>query len=144
MDWVNEFTPLVKPEMEQINNHINTPLWTEFCEFIELTYSVAPSIEYSRCCGAPGWNIKYKKSSRALCTIYPHKGYFTAMVSVGRKEADEAEAMLPVCDPYIQELYKKADVFNGSRWLMIDVTSEDILADVKRLIYLRVPPKKKE
>lgn len=142
MAWSDQFTLEVKPEMEQIDSYINSPFWQELREFIHSTYSVSPSIEYSRCSGAPGWNVKYKKSSRSLCTIYPDYGHFTAMVSIGRKEADEAEAMLPACDPYIQELYKNADAINGSRWLMIDVTTQDILADVKRLISLRVPPKK--
>ncbi len=144
MAWSDEFTPEVRPEMEQINNHINSPLWQELRGFIEATYGVSPSIEYSRCAAAPGWNVKYKKSSRALCTLYPHCGYFTAMVSLGRKEADGAEALLPLCEPYIQELYKNAQPFNGSRWLMIDVTTAGILADVKNLITLRAPLKTKK
>ena len=47
MAWSDEFTPEVRPEMEQINNHINSPLWQELRGFIEATYGVSPSIEYS-------------------------------------------------------------------------------------------------
>lgn len=92
--------------------------------------------------GAPGWNVKYKKGSRALCTLYPRLGYFTCMVSVGRKETVQAELLLPSFDPYLQALYQKADVFNGGRWLMIDVISEPVLENVKELIQLRVKPNK--
>ena len=27
-----------------------------------------------------GWNIKYQKSGKSLCTIYPQQGYFLALV----------------------------------------------------------------
>ncbi|WP_346940271.1 DUF3788 family protein [uncultured Clostridium sp.] len=41
-------------------------------------------------------------------------------------------------------MYESARPFNGGRWLMIDVTSEQILEDIKKLILIRTkPPKKK-
>jgi hypothetical protein len=27
-----------------------------------------------------GWNIKYQKSGKSICTIYPQQGYFLALV----------------------------------------------------------------
>ena len=61
------------------------------------------------------------------------------MISIGRREEQEAELLLPSCSAYLQKLYREAGGVNGSRWLMIDVTSGEILEDVKRLIQLRVP-----
>jgi len=91
--------------------------------------------------GAPGWNVKYKKSGRALCTLYPDAGSFIALVTIGQKESTEAELMLRTFTPYLQALYARVKTYNGARWLMIHVTDGGILSDVKRLIALRVPVK---
>ncbi len=145
MKWIDAYTKENKPEFEEISSYVESQVWDELCKFIEDTYMVFPSIEYSTCSGAPGWNVKYKKSSRALCTLYPNKGYFTCLVSIGRKEAPEAEFILSSFSDYLQELYKNTSVFNGSRWLMIDVTTPQICGEVKELLSIRVhPPKRKQ
>ena len=62
----------------------------------------------------------------------------------GDRKADRAEALLPACDSGIQTLYRTAGGAGGdSRWLMIAVTSDRILEDVKALLQIRVKPPKK-
>ena len=87
--------------------------------------------------------MKYKARGRALCTVYPRDGFFICMVSVGSKEKDEAEALLPACDPYVRVLYERSADSSMGRWLMIEVTSEAILRDAEALMMLRAAPKKK-
>ena len=137
MRWTEKYTQAIKPAMGQIGEFIDNPLWQELCGFVETTYDVSPLIEHSICSAAPGWNVKYKKSGRALCTLYPNEGFYTCMICIGSKEQMEAELVLTVCSSYIQELYKSA-----KRWLMIDVTSNEILEDVKRLLFVRAKPKR--
>ena len=48
-----------------------------------------------------------------------------------------AEALLPLCSPQVRQLYHTASPLNGSRWLMIPVTDEAVLTDVKELIGIR-------
>lgn len=141
MDWNTRYSKQAPPELPQISAYIASPLWEELCGHLEDTYGVSPRIEHSGCSGAPGWNVKYKKGSRALCTLYPAGGYFTAMVSVGRREAMEAELLLSICTDYLRELYWNAQPFNGGRWLMIEVRTPETLEDVKRLIALRMNKK---
>ncbi len=142
MEWKELYSKGCRPDLTAIAVYIESPLWNRLCEHVESIYGISPVIEHSVCSGAPGWNIKYKKGGRALCTLYPAQGFFTCLVSVGSKEAMEAELLLPSCTSYLQELYRNTRVFNGGRWLMIEVTSEAILEDVKMLIDLRVKKKK--
>lgn len=142
MNWNEAFTQDTQPNSTQISAHISNPLWGELCTHIEQNYGVPPRIEYSICSGAPGWNVKYKKSSRALCTLYPNQGFFTCLVCIGTKEAMGAELLLGSCTEEVRTRYWQAKPFNGARWLMIDVTSEEVLEDVKKLISLRAPAKK--
>jgi len=137
MQWNERFARDSEPSLEEIGAHIGSALWEDLRAHLEKTYAVAPVVEHSRCPAAPGWNVKYKKGGRSLATIYPHEGYFTSLVTLGAREAPEAELALGTCGEYIQELCRRTTPCNGSRWLMIDVTSQEILEDVKRLIRVR-------
>jgi len=89
MNW-NELYPKARqPDLPAVSDYIGNPLWEELRGHLESTYDVLPTVEHSICSGAPGWNLKYKKSGRALCTLYPAQGFFTCLVSVGSKEAME-------------------------------------------------------
>jgi hypothetical protein len=142
MTWNEIYLKTAQPTLEQIREYIGSPLWQELCASLETGYSIQPVIEHSTCSGAPGWNVKYRKSGRALCTLYPRNGYFTALVSVSAAEATEAEMLLLTCTEAMQALFRRTAPFNGGRWLMIDVTDKAILADTLRLIGLRVKKNK--
>ena len=141
MNWFERYPKSQQPTLEEIANFIASPLWGELCAWAEKTYQIEPKVEHSTCSGAPGWNVKYRKGGRALCTLYPDDGQFIAMVSVGVKEAPEAELLLPTCSDYMRELFARTQTFNGGRWLMIRGTDAAVLEDVKKLIRLRVAPK---
>lgn len=141
MEWTALYPPSCQPTPAQVAAYTACPQWDALCASLEQAYQVQPRVEYSRCGMAPGWNVKYKKGSRALCTLYPDAGSFTCMVSIGQKEAMEAEALLPACTPAVQKLYWDAQPFNGSRWLMIPVTDEASLTDAQNLIATRVGKK---
>jgi len=142
MTWAQRYPKSVRPGLEEIGVFIQNPLWGELRAHLEQTYGVLPVIEHSTCSGAPGWNVKYKKSGRSLCTLYPDEGAFMCLVSVGTKEAVEAELMMHTCTDYVQELFWRVKTYNGARWLMIRVADETVLRDVERLIALRMTKKK--
>lgn len=144
MSWKERYGSGRAPDAEEIARAVDSPYWQALCGYLETAYSVAPRIEYSRCGMAPGWNVKYKKGSKSLCTLYPDEGAFTCLVVVGAKEAMEAELVLSGCTDAVQDLYRAAPPYNGGRWLMVEVTSPQVLEDVKKLIQVRVrPPRRK-
>lgn len=73
MVWNEKFGATHIPSWEDIRKYIGAgkPNWDKFTAYIEETYGVKPKIEYSGCSAQPGWNVKYKKSSKSLCTLYP-------------------------------------------------------------------------
>ena len=141
MTWQERYPKAIEPSLQEIDSFIDSPLWKDLRAYVETTYGVEPRVEHSTCSGAPGWNVKYRKSGRSLCTLYPDAGAFTALVTIGAKEAPEAELLLPLCSEYLRELCTRAGALNGARWLMIRVSDERVLNDVKALIRLRVMPK---
>lgn len=137
MEWVNVFSAEKKPTEAQVSEYIASPLWNDLNDFLRENYEVEPKFTYSTCSGQPGWNVKYQKAGRSLCTLYPMAGFFIVLVVIGAREEMEAEPILLTCDESIQKTYNGAVPLMGGRWLMIQVTCEKILDDVKLLIQLR-------
>jgi hypothetical protein len=137
MDWNLLYSNVTPPTWEQVTEYIGSPLWAEFNERIQSAYQIKPCMEYSRCSMQAGWNIKYKKGGKSLCTLYPMQGYFIALVVVGSHELTEAEFLMPQCSDYVQTVFKNTKTGNGQKWLMLDVRDRGIMDDVFRLINLR-------
>lgn len=142
MAWHEIYPAGRQPDMAQIKEYVDSPYWNQLCSYVEKNYFSSPSIEYSSCSMQTGWNVKYKKGSRAICTLYPDEGSFICMVSIGAREAAEAEAVLQGCTPYLKELYAKTRSFNGGRWLMIEVQDKEVLEDVIEMISVRMKKRK--
>lgn len=138
MNQLNTLPPDRTPTQEELDAYIGSPLWPAFRAFVSDAYQVSPLLQYSSCSMEAGWNVKLRKGSKAICTVYPRAGYFTCMISIGGKKQQEAELVLSGCDPYLQALYQSANPVNGHRWLMIDVTSQRLLEDAMRLIRVRM------
>lgn len=144
MDWRAAFTREHQPQPAEMAAFINSPFWQSLCSYIEDTYGILPQYDYSTCSMQEGWSIRYRKGTRAICSMYPMEGYFMCMVSIGRKELAEAETIVKDCSQYMQRLFAKTDVFNGGKLLLAKVQDEEVLEDVKKLIQLRCRGKKKK
>lgn len=127
-----------RPTLDDLGAYIRNPVFSQFCAELMETYSCKEKIEYSACSMEKGWNVKFRKSGKTLCTIYPREQYFTVMLVIGRKEKDAFEAMLPDCCPAMREIYDRTREGGGQRWLMIDLEDQDELyRDVFRGIAVR-------
>lgn len=140
MAWIDEFGQNREPTLGMMAAYVDNPLWGAMNGYMQAAYGVQPRVSFSGCSGQPGWNIKYQKAGKSLCTVYPMRGYFIMLVVIGEKERHEAELMLPSLPAYLQALYEGAGALMGARWLMIAVTDELIWDGTKRLIALRRAP----
>ena len=141
-DWTVEklaYYPSAAPDLETCEAYVDNPFWGELRTYLERAYDTAPVWEYSRCVPT-GWNIKYRKGGRGLCTLYPMRGYFTALVVIGRRERPGADLLLPMLSEGTRRLWQDTREGMGQKWLMIDVADRESLEDVKRLIALRRAP----
>lgn len=73
------------PTLEEIGEYVNNPVFIQFCTDIKSSYACSEKIEFSSCSWEFGWNVKFRKAGKSLCTIYPREGYFTVLVVVGKK-----------------------------------------------------------
>jgi hypothetical protein len=142
MNWNEIFDADHIPSSQDIKDYLGEAksIWDELTAYIEKTYQIKPQTTYSKCSAQPGWNVKYKKRNKALCTLYPMQNYFIALVVVGTKEEDEVEATLEagIFTSYLNKLYQKTAFSAMGRWLMIEVKDREVLNDVRTLIGIRV------
>jgi len=84
-----------------------------------------------------GWNVKYKKNGKSLCTLYPKQRYILSLVPIRVREMNEAELLIPLCVEYTQNLFKQTDSGHNGKSLAFVVENENVLQDMKKLIALR-------
>lgn len=145
MSWNELFDANRMPSLDDIRSFVGEakPLWDELVSYLEQTYRVKPQPDYSKCSAQPGWNVKFKKSGKSLCTLYPMHNYFIALVVVGAREENEVEAAAraDVFTAYVKTLYQKTAFSAMGKWLMIEVKDEAVLSDIRRLIEIRMRPR---
>ena len=126
------------PTLEEITSYVRNPIFMDFCLTIKTQFQSNEKIEFSSCSWIRGWNIKFKKASKTLCTIYPRESYFTIMIVISKKEKEQIESILPECTTQLQEIYHQTKEGNNQRWLMIDLEDHSqIYDDVIRFIKIR-------
>lgn len=126
------------PTIEEMSGYVRNPVFMQFCSEIKNTYKCKEKIEYSSCSWEKGWNVKFKKAGKSLCTIYPREGYLTVLVVVGKKEKARVEEILPDCTAEIQNIYEQTKEGNGQRWLMVDLEERGgLYDDLLRFIQIR-------
>lgn len=125
---------------EEIFTYIKEPAltwWREINTFIQQNYQISPQVTYSKCSAQKGWNVKYKKSGKSICTLYPEKESFIVLLVVKLEMVDIIEAMADNYDPAVMEMVRTARPFNGTKWLMIPIASESILKSVQELLVFK-------
>lgn len=130
-----------EPNFDEITNYINgdsKERWNELVNYIETNFKTKPTIFYSKCSAKPGWNVKYKKRGKALCTLYPNTHYFTALIVLSETDMEWFKGTRDNYSKYILDLYDNCNLFNGTKWLMIDITNDDIMKNVKKIIELKL------
>ena len=127
-----------KPTISEIFHFVQLPLFQELYEYMLRKYQANVSIEYSGDKSLLGWNVKYKKAGRTLCTVYPRKGHFPLLLVVGRKEKEQTEEWLPELSEEFRQIFLNTKEGMGQRWLLFDFFERtQALDDALKIIDLR-------
>ena len=95
-----KFDKKVPPTESEIKDFVGTELFMDLHNHVCERYKVKPKMAYSNCAMDNnvwrGWNIKYQKSGKSLCTIYPQQGYFLVLVPSKSFEVKDADTVAEV------------------------------------------------
>ena len=114
------------------------PAWKEINDYLFKAYDFEPVL-FTNNKGIKV--IRFRKSGKTLVTLTPEKGRFIALVVLGKKEVDKAEAVLPQLSAKMKKLFLNTEQFHDGRWLWIEVTGKSILKDIKILLSVKRKPR---
>lgn len=137
MDWSSIYGKDRKPSIHEINELMDCDLWSKFSNTLATQFHPTINVEYSVCSRKRGWNIKFKKYSKNICIVYPGNKCFDVMVTVSSQHILELNKLLNHCSEEVKTVYKDTEFFNGSKWLMIEISTQQVLEDVIKLIQIK-------
>jgi len=113
--------------------------WLELRQYLESSYDFTPElVDY----GKHGWTIRYRKSGKTLVSLFPEKGAFTALVVLGKKDAEKALSMMDQFNSSVRKLIYEAEQHRDGRWLWIRVHGQGEVNSIKELLTIKRKPKK--
>ena len=73
-----------EPTDAEIRDFVGSDLLNDLDHHLRTHYKIKPKLAYSNCAMDNnlwrGWNIKYQKSGKSYCAIYPQQGYFLVLI----------------------------------------------------------------
>ena len=126
---------LNQPTMEEIMVGIGPGMavWDNLVEIVCTQYKVKTDYVYYG--KNYGWSLRLRKGGKALVSLYPNQGSFTAQVVLA-----EGAVQLALGEKMGENTFKAiqaANLYSEGRWLFIKIESEQDAADVRRLLELK-------
>lgn len=132
-----------KPTEDEMANFIGEPAkgaWIEIRRFIEEHYDIIPETVFG---GAKyGWEIRYRKSGKTLCSLTPEKGGVMVLIVLGKQESEKALSMQKELSFKIYKLIEGTKQLHDGRWLWIRLLTANDANDVKKLLPIKRKPKR--
>jgi hypothetical protein len=129
--------PGVSPTRESLVGALMdaTELWDWLAERIRLQMGARGSWEW----GGPkyGWQQRFKRAGRPFVTLTPEGGAFTALVILGREEAERAGRLS--LGERARRTFDDAREYHDGRWLYLRVETAGDAADVGSLLLQKLP-----
>jgi len=126
-------------EMESFIEEQAREPWLEIRRFIEDRYDLTPeTIFYGT---KYGWTVRYRKSGKTLCSLFPEKGGFTILIVLGKKESEKALSMRDELSSKIQKILRDMEQLHDGRWLWIRLLTTKDTDDIKKLLRIKRKPK---
>lgn len=114
-------------------------VWKELRTYLDYAYAIEPSFLFGG--KKYGWCYKYRKSSRTLCTLFPEKGSFTVLVTLGKKDLEKLEPDYGRLKKKLRDQIESTHQYHDGKWLWIRMPETCGIQDIKVLLNVKRKPK---
>ncbi len=138
------FDDVIKPTEKDILYFLEKPAsiaWNDLKSFLDINFDFVPETTFYG--KKYGWTVRYRRSGKTLCSLFPEKGSFTILLVFGKNEIQKFEELKSEFSQEIVQLYENTKKLHDGKWLWIRVHKSEDLEDVKMLITIKKKPKKK-
>ena len=128
-----------RPTMEEVFSSIGPKkeLWADLKRFVGEKYRTKRDFAFYG--KNYGWAVRFRKAGKALLSMYPGDGSFTAQIVLGETAARKASGLK--LGKNVKNVLDSAHRFPEGRWLFIRIRSKRDVADVQKLLLLKERPK---
>ncbi|GAB6088328.1 DUF3788 domain-containing protein [Alkaliphilus crotonatoxidans] len=133
---------MVAPEKQELKSLLadKWTTWEDVTGFIEDNYEMDKLWSQDK---SGEYELKYRRSGRTLCGLYPKAGTLEILIIFGKAERDKFEGQRADFTAYINDLYDQTKQYHDGRWMYIPLEAS-IVDDIKGLIRIKKRPNKKK
>ena len=123
------------PTAEQISEAIGSrrAAWEDMLQVIRESY--ARQEDWCFYGKNYGWALRFRKSGKALASLYPAEGSFTVQLILGQTHVDKAHGLK--LGKHVRQIIEQAHPFPEGRWVFVPVQSGKDMRDVQQLLALK-------
>lgn len=126
--------PDEKSMMEFIGSDMRR-LWAKLNDYINSNFKVKREINYFG--KKYGWCIKYKKTSKTFCVLFPEQGSFTFLIVLGRKELEKINDMKSDLSAEVIKTINNTHQYHDGKWVYIRLKDDNFINDIKNIIKVK-------
>lgn len=133
---------MVAPEKQELKSLLadKWTTWEDVTGFIEDNYEMDKLWSQDK---SGEYELKYRRSGRTFCGLYPKAGTLEILIIFGKAERDKFEGQRADFTAYINDLYDQTKQYHDGRWMYIPLEAS-IVDDIKGLIRIKKRPNKKK
>ena len=123
------------PTMDQVLQVVGPrrSAWEELARFIRERFT--PQQEFRFYGKNYGWAMRFRKSGKALVSLYPVENGFTIQIILGAAETEKARSLR--LGKRVERIIDEVHAYPEGRWLFIPVKSAKDIKDVEQLLALK-------
>lgn len=127
-----------REELQKILGEEKFKAWSEINSFIEKNYNIEFMWDKGGKTGV--YELKYRKSGRTLCALYPRELGLQVLIIFGKAEREKFENSRQEFSQYINDFYDNTHQYHDGKWLYLDYNSDLSVEDIKKLILIKKKP----
>lgn len=113
--------------------------WKEITTFLNDNYDFVPEKKnYGK---KWGWVIRFRKSNKTWCALYPEKDCFTIQIIFGKKEIEKFQTTRDDFSDFVVNKFDSTKQLHDGRWMFFKVKNTTLVEDLKKLMKIKRKPK---
>lgn len=132
------------PSLEELNYIMGENIFKTWCainNFIKKNYDMEILWDSGGKTGV--YELKYRKSGKTLCALYPREQGMRILIIFGKGERDKFEKSREDFSEYIKNFYENNRQYHDGQWLYLDIVNNEIVSDIEKLLLIKKKPNRK-
>jgi len=131
-------TPTNQDILNTIGN--KSDLWLNIHQFIEGNYDFNKELAFFS--KNYGWTVRYRKSKKTLISCFPEKGAFSALLVLGKAEAEKVNEIRTELNESFLSVFDNTEQLRDGRWMWIRILKQEDLDGLIKVIQIKRKAKK--